>query len=154
MTTLDLVTEPRGQAYAGMLELASEACASFSLVWRDQLSFHASAQAIAADLAPFLVRQERTAEWPGTQLLGHLATVRHYRLEPESLRVLKTAEGLYAWHAPELPEDLALYTPDGMAWLTSIAHERDAWFLDAPELETLLRERLPRIHVVRSRRRG
>jgi hypothetical protein len=99
---------------------------SFSLVWRDQLPFGPSAQAIELELSPYLLREERTSEWPGTQLLRHEAIVRHYKLCKESIRVLLKSTRLYAWLSPDLPEDLTFYMPDGIPWLTSIAHENDA----------------------------
>lgn len=34
---------------------------------------------------------------------------------------------------PRLPEDLFLMRPDGRAWLTTIAHENDAFLDLAPE---------------------
>ena len=102
---------------------------------------------IQQSLASYLVREERTDEWPGTKLLGHLATVRHYRVESGSMHVLKRAGGLYAWLAPDYPEDLVFYTPDGAVWLGSIAHERDAWFVGGPGLEEQVRRRMPRLEV-------
>jgi hypothetical protein len=148
--TLVLVTEPVGQVYEQILRLAAEVCASFSLVWRDQLEFDASAQAVGLELSPFLMREERTSEWPGTQLLGHEAIVRHYKVCQGSMGVLLRATGLYAWLSPELPEDLTFYLPNGVPWLTSIAHENDARFTDLPEIESKLREQVPRVEIVRA----
>jgi hypothetical protein len=141
-STIYIVAEPRGAVYQELLNLAAEVCGSFSLVWRDQLQFDRSAQAIEDLLSPYLVREERTDEWPGTKLMGHLATVRHYRVAGEAMRVLDGAAGLYAWSAPERPEDLAFYTADGAVWLASIAHEKDAWFVGWPGVEAAVRSRI------------
>ncbi len=141
--TLDILEEPAGKIYEGLLRLAAEKCKSFSLVWRDQLVFQDSATDVAAALEPFLVHEDRTNEWPGTALVGHQATVRHYRMAGPAVSVLARAQRLYAWCSPALPEDLACYTSDGSVWLASISHEKDAWFEGGPELEAILRVRLP-----------
>ena len=149
--SLEITDEPAGREYRDLLHLAAEACGSFSLVWRDQLAFEPSAEEVARSLRPFLIREQRTDEWPGTKLLGHLATVRYYRLTPETLAVLERAARLYAWEAPALPEDLALYTHDNNVWLGSIAHERDAWLQGGSELEAAVHARLPGLALHRRR---
>jgi hypothetical protein len=51
------------------------------------------------------------------------------------------ADGLFDWVEPRLPEDPCLLREDGTAWLTTIAHERDAYFTLTPEeRDQLLRE--------------
>lgn len=45
-----------------------------------------------------------------------------------ALAVLKAAPGLYAWQAPDRPEDLAFYDAGGEVWLGSVAYERMAFF--------------------------
>ena len=124
---ITLVDEPAGQVYERLLDYALRARSQFSLVWREQLTFEKSAHAIAHRLGPDLVSEAKTDTWPGTQLLGHLATVRTYRLSANALAVLREAAGLYDWRAPSRPEDLAFYTSDGRPWLGSIAHERAAF---------------------------
>ena len=144
---LFIEAEPVGQVYRDLLALASEQCESFSLVWRDQLTFGSSAERLESDLKPFLLREERTSKWPGTELLGHMAMVRHYRLNNETLDHLLSAGSLFAWRAPSLPEDLALYKPDGKRWLGSIAHEGGAW-IEAGELSSsYIKGRVPGLMV-------
>jgi hypothetical protein len=126
----EIVAEPKGQTYIDLLEFAASACSSFSLVWRDQFKFEQTAYEIKRALQPFLISNERTDEWPGTTLIGHKALVRRYRVTEESVQQLRAAEGLYAWLHPNLPEDLAFYSSEDMAWLASISHEGQAWLLD------------------------
>jgi len=128
--TLDIVAEPRGQTYIDLLNFAASRCQSFSLVWRDQFHFEQSAYDIKHDLKPFLISNDRTNEWPGTTLIGHEAIVRKYRVANESIKLLQISAGLYGWHQPRLPEDLAFYDFDNRTWLASISHEGQAWFLD------------------------
>jgi hypothetical protein len=127
---LDLVTileEPRAETYVALLQFALRQNSLFSLVWRDQLDFAQSARGIADALRPALVSTRRTDQWPGTQLLGHFATVCVYRMSRAALGTLVSADGLYAWLAPKRPEDLAFYLSEDVPWLGSIAHERDAF---------------------------
>lgn len=126
-----IVDEPAGEVYKRLLDYALRTRSQFSLVWRDQLEFEESARAIARRLGPDLISEVRTDTWPGTQLLGHLATVRTYRLSANALTGLREARGLFDWQAPSHPEDLAFYTSDGRAWLGSIAHERAAFVYPA-----------------------
>jgi hypothetical protein len=138
LQTLDIITEPVGPTYRALLAFAERCSGSFSLVWRHQLSFAASAAVLEGVLRPFLIEETETSTWPGTRLIGHSATVRTYRLSPDSARALATADGLFAWQSPARPEDLAFYAPDGRCWLGSTAHERDAFVaLDEDDLAAL-----------------
>ena len=86
--TATIVDEPADEVYQGLLAFASRARSLFSLVWREQLKFEKSAHEIAGRLKPDLVSEARTDEWPGTQLVGHLAIVRTYRLSGNALALL------------------------------------------------------------------
>jgi hypothetical protein len=111
------------------------------------LTFDATAAAIEVDLRPFLVQEVETSEWPGTQLLGHSALIRTYRVSPKCTQVLAGAGGLYAWLSPQRPEDLAFYTADGHCWLGTVAHEKDAFVvLDSSALHAL-RKAVPGLRV-------
>ncbi len=54
---LTIVNEPTGVTYRSLLRLASDVCASFSLVWSDQLEFSSSAHEVAEALRPLLIRE-------------------------------------------------------------------------------------------------
>lgn len=148
--TFDIVTEPTGETYRALLAFAAEVSGSFSLVWRHQLSFDPSVAVLERVLRPFLIEETESSEWPGTRLIGHSATVRTYRLSPDSARALATAGGLFGWRSPARPEDLAFYAPDGRCWLGSIAHEGEAFVaLDANDLAAL-RAAVPELQLRRS----
>lgn len=127
-------SEPTGPTYRALLEFAQQSSTTLSLTWRKQLTFDATAHKIKSDLQPFLDRQDETDTWPGTTLVGHTAIVRFYRVCPDTLQILTAAERLYAWLAPDRPEDLAFYSPAGRWWLASIAHERQS-FVDADAVD-------------------
>lgn len=126
---VDILQEPRGETYASLLRFAPSRAALVSLVWREGVAFGPGAQAVTDELRPELLHEQRTNAWPGTQLLGGLGIVRFYRMSAISSSTLASAGSLYAWLAPDRPEDLAFYVEVDRPWLGSIAHERDA-FLD------------------------
>ncbi len=127
---LRIAEEPRGETYLALLRFAAAHCESFSLVWRNQITFHHAALQIAAILEPYLQKAITTDEWPGTKLLGHTAVVRHYRITARSMDVLKAVPGLYSWLWRDYPEDIAFYSSGCKLWMGTISHENEAWFAD------------------------
>jgi hypothetical protein len=122
-----LRSEPRGETYRALLRFALKHCASFSLVWRDEMWNDAAAR-IEAELRPFLIREEHTNSWLGTVVYAPpCAMVRFYRLTPESCAILARAPSLYSWIHPDLPEDLTIFEAEGHPWLCSISHEEDGY---------------------------
>ena len=150
LPTLDLLTEPRGADYRALLQFLAARATSFSLVWRSDGAYGPSADVVRGRLAADLVRTEGTSAWPGTQYLGGLATVRHYRNTAAAIAVLSEAGMLYAWRSPELPEDLAFYNAAGHVLFASIAHEGDSWFDLAEVSEAEVREALPGLRLRRN----
>ena len=110
-------------------ELMAKALAefdSFSLVWRDEFEFDEKCALIEKSLAPFLIEEQRTDEWPGTKIFDALATVRHYKVVADSIEIISKADSFKTWMAPSYPEDLAFYKGKKSAY-SSIAHENDEW---------------------------
>ena len=97
----------------------------FGLVWRST----PKASAISSGLAPLEFERRRTDRWPGTQLIGHQATVVRYRASPEALPHLLSVNSLYDWFGSDLPEDLFFGSNSWQLALVSVAHEREAWLL-------------------------
>ena len=112
--------------YESLLEMGLEKSDSFSLVWRDELEYNDHCKSIENMLLPFLVKEERLDEWPGTKLFGSLATVRRYSVSSESIEILKKANSFSDWQSPNYPEDLAFYKGGEVVYL-SIAHENEEW---------------------------
>jgi len=127
----EITHEPKGKCYKALLDFASERCSQFSLVWRDQLDFEITATEIKQPLRHFMVSQKRTSIWPGTKIIKSKATVIHYRITKETMRILQQVDSLYSWLSPKLPEDLALYADEGRCWLATVTHEAGAWIVDA-----------------------
>jgi len=67
--------------------------------------------------------------------MGNTAMI--YTLLPNATAwsvIAASAQGLYDWQHPRLPEDLCFLRRDGSPWLGTVAHERDA-FLDVDDSE-------------------
>jgi hypothetical protein len=134
----NFLSEPADDVYRTLLAFAEAHSERFSLTWQRQLAFDAAAASIEVALKPFLIEEVETLTWPGTELLGPTAVVRTYRVVSRSMEVLAGAGRLYAWQAPQRPEDLAFYAADGRCWLGSTAHERDGFVvLDSGALTAL-----------------
>ncbi|MGI8732195.1 MAG: hypothetical protein ACR2LM_02705 [Pyrinomonadaceae bacterium] len=143
----DIVSEPKAQTYIDLLNFAALRCESFSLVWRDQLRHENSALEIKHVLKLFILSNVRTDEWPGTKLIGHEAIVRRYRVADESVKLLQPAGSLYSWLEPHLLEDLVFYSSGDAAWLVSISHEHQAWFLDGSLMKAEIYAYVPNIQI-------
>jgi hypothetical protein len=98
-------------------------------VWRDQFRFSEQAERTELALDPWLLSSTRASQWPGTELIGHKATVRFFRFDAGLVEVLNQAPGLFSWIKPNRPEDLAVYLENGKVLLASVAHER-RWWID------------------------
>ena len=118
-----------GDAYRLLLQSALAAAATFSLVWRDQLQFAATAAAVREALHPLQVRHVRRDRWPGTVLVGHYASVITYRASPAALATLLEPGSLFAWRAPAYPEDLSFSSDRNRVCFATISHEATAWIL-------------------------
>ncbi|MDA1324473.1 MAG: hypothetical protein O3C34_06990 [Proteobacteria bacterium] len=150
----DLIEEPRGKIYQALLMYAQKKCPYFLLVEPPGAGVDSEGTAVLLSLVQFLVEEKATKEWPGTIHLGNReATAFTFNFTPESLGLLLDAtNGLYEWRLPSRPENLSLLRPDRSPWLTSIAHETDAYFKisekekselvsEIPDLDGLLAKR-------------
>ena len=145
--------QPVDQVYHELIQYGQKVCDTALVVVRPSLGLEPSAVALLDHLEQFLMKKQEQAEWPGTELFGReKATVYYFHLKPECAKLLVGAvDGLYKWLQPERPEDLCLLRSDGTAWLTCIAHEKDAYFeLTTEELETLLKA-VPGIDLLRQK---
>jgi len=142
-----IISEPSGSIYLALLRFAEHSESLFSLAWRHQLHFADSASAIEVALRPFLQNETETSEWPGTKLSGSLAIIRTYYARAGATDLLASAGQLYAWQAPNRPEDLTFYTADGRCWLASISHERDAFLMQGVIDLRALTDAVPDLHL-------
>lgn len=141
--TYDLLEEPKGEVYRGLIRASQSYGDRFLLVVNSSLGPDALARSFVDELEPYVLDQSQETEWPGTKLLGNdTALVSSFSLVPETVEILaKTVEGLFDWIEPGLPEDLCILRTDGRPWLVTISHEHDGYFeLSGEEEETLTSE--------------
>ena len=141
MNVHSLKRDVAGRRYRELLKVLLRTQESFSLTWRDQLSFESSAHEIGTTLQAVEVRRKHTAHWPGTRLVGSKAVVVTYQATGEALETLAIPGSLYSWRSPRFPEDLAFYASPRACSFASVAHEREAWVLHrslAKELSQLI----------------
>jgi hypothetical protein len=134
-----LAVEPRGVAYRELCTFAEQSGLDVLLVVRDRLVLSPRGHDVLASLERCATSDRRQSEWPGTRLFGHTARVVVVRPDAEPWVVVRgSAEGLFDWQAPDLPEDLCMLRRDGTTFLGNIAHERDAFVeLDDDERDAL-----------------
>lgn len=144
---IDILREPRGTEYRALLSLVASKATSFSLVWQHQFEFAPAAEILRERLSPYLLRTEDVSEWPGTKLFTTMAMIRFYATAGPAMSILAEAGSLYAWEAPERPEDLAFYGPGDEVLFGSIAHEADSWFEEGAFTAEEVRAAVPAIEI-------
>jgi hypothetical protein len=145
---IDITEEPHGDVYRMLVDIASRRCAYFHLVMRPSLPVDESARAMLKKLQPWLEEERQVSQWPGTVLHGHTATLYLFRLDRQVSKILQdSAEGLYDWIAPRLPEDLCFLRQDRSEWLITIAHEKDAYLHVDPVEEREIRSCVPNLRL-------
>jgi len=142
----DVIREPRGAVFRGLLQALSPAATELLLVLRDGVGLSDAGRDLLSELQPYLVGRDRRSSWPGTALLSGQATVLRFIPTAPCLDALVAAsDRLFGWQQPALPEDLALVRGDETAALASISHENDAYLeLEQEEYASLIRS-LPEI---------
>lgn len=144
---MHLIGEPKDETYTRLLRFARRYCPEFSLIWREDVGQNEIAAALRSELEGSLIDQRVTHEWPGTKMLAGQALLLRYEFSERALEVLATARKLFAWKAPDRPEDPAFYDEQGQVWLGVVAHERIAFFgPGAPQREVIL-SNVPRLKV-------
>jgi hypothetical protein len=125
--TYDLLDEPTGPDYAGLLECALVQCTTAVLTVPSS-EMDPEGQATVESLARFQQAKMITAA-------GSLV---RYALSRESVTVLQEATaGLDGWQHPGLPDNLCLYRGDGSPWLVSSAGAHIG-YLEVSPFEKLL----------------
>jgi hypothetical protein len=125
----DLLIEPAGTLYHGLIDFALSCCPLALLVVRPEMELADGGRRVLASLDPFLESRVKSSRWPGTELFDGEAELFYFRLEPGSAELLKAAtDRLYGWCQPDLPEDLCFLHADREPWLATISHENDGFF--------------------------
>jgi hypothetical protein len=128
LATYTCLAEPRGKPLRDLITASLLFSDRMGFVVRDTMPTSARLHALLRQLEADLDAAGKRNEWPGTRLLGGLATVYEYRWNDKTAALIaNAATGLYSWVQPHLPEDVHLYRRASREpWLLSIAHERYA----------------------------
>lgn len=138
----NILKEPTGQNYYDLLDYALGKYPFFLLITEKiTKQLNPRGKKVLSELTPFIFRIQLKSEWPGTIIYGGEAMVYTYHFTPESAAILKeSANRLYQWQIPELPDDLCLLRVDETPWLVNIAHESDSFFnMNTEEMRSFLK---------------
>jgi len=131
LTEFRIKSEPRGPAFEALLNYCTDVGLSGSLVDRFPSSRKGrdARERFLQLIRPQLMGIEAVTGWPGTSEQGATPLMR-FSLDKMLVSSLsELAKGLYQFHSPNLPEDLAVYRADGSVLLGSVAHEHLGWML-------------------------
>jgi hypothetical protein len=143
-----VVSELAGQVYQKLLTFALGHIVEMSFVISPLLQKRELIDEIGPEgrdvlnsLQPYLSNFRLVSEWPGTMRGEANVGLYRYKYCQEVLNVMvEAAESLYGWRQPSLPEDVCLYTANGV-WLGSVSHEHDCFVrLTEQEKRDLLNE--------------
>lgn len=139
--------EPSGRLYRSLLDCGLGFCAKALLVVRADLGLSPGADQLLSNLCKQDCEVREDSKWPGTVLFDETALVYEMPYGVDVANVLAMAvDAIFEWQQPKRPEDLCLLRADGSAWLTSIAHERDAFLTLRDEEVPLVKRDCPQLH--------
>lgn len=109
---------PKDQLYSELIDLAFEICDEFHLVLRKDMGSLKSFDPLLKKLESSLKVMKEQSEWAST-ILGdnQKAKVYYYYTDENAKNILKeSANSLYAWEQPHLPEDLSFSKMERSGW--------------------------------------
>ncbi|MEC3608532.1 stage III sporulation protein AH [Bacillus glycinifermentans] len=132
---------PKGHLYSKLVDLAFEICDEFHLVLRKDMGSLKSFDPLLKKLESSLKEMKEQSEWASTILGGNqTAKVYYYYTDENAKNILKeSANSLYDWEQPHLPEDLSFFK-DGKEWLITCSHEEESYIdtEDDKEIQKIL----------------
>lgn len=137
-----LLSEPKGENYKSLIQIAFDACDIFLFIKHSQLSYNQSFDKVVKELESDFICCKEQNEWPGT-ISVPTATVYYFHTSEKSKEILKDiTDSLFNWRAPNLPDDLCFLKGE-KHWLVNTSHERICDILTESESEL---EQLKRIN--------
>lgn len=136
---IEIYDNPKDEAYKSLIDYAAKKCTKFVLVEVKHISSSNNVKKVLNALEPYLINKIKSERWPGTISGSNNNLVYTYEFNEKSAKVLKeSANSLFSWVQPNLPEDLSFITEDGKEWLINTAHENMAGLeIDEEEAELL-----------------
>ncbi len=139
-----MIENPTGDVYLALIKALCKNSDRFCFVTRKELDYD---QLTIQLFQPHKIREYKSKQWSGTVTRGPSATIHEYKINKETTRLLlQSANSLYEWVSPKLPEDLAFYQKD-FNWFYSTTHEELADFRICSEQQVKLMEQIPGLKV-------
>lgn len=154
LAVYDIVSPVVGEDYRELLRAVAPAAKVFGLMDHAGTGLHETGPEVMRRLGEHLFDADEVRAWPGSLMYGEGTLDRYlFRLDDVSLEVLtSSADNLFDWVWPRLPEDLHFLRADGSTVLGMVAQEDDAWLeLSGLEYEAVF-GRLPAGTRLRRRR--
>lgn len=124
---IEIYDNPKDEVYRALIDYAVKKCTKFVLVEVKQISSSNNVKKVLNALEPYLINKIKSDRWPGTISGSDNNLVYTYEFNERSAKILKeSANSLFSWVQPNLPEDLSFITEDGKEWLVNTAHEKMA----------------------------
>lgn len=116
-------SNPTGQVYLDLLDLAFEVCDEFMFIVRCTPSpINQNALKLIKELEPYLKWLSKENGWIGT-LCSDYAMVHYYYTNDATKEIIKRySSSLHEWRHPNLSEDLS-FVKDNNTWLSNTSHE-------------------------------
>lgn len=101
-----LVSNPLNSAYKDLMDLAFDLCDEFILVVRKDGGLYLSENGmnVLNLISHSLIGVEEDCIWLGTEIIGAVASVYHYKTNELTKKIIKeSANSLHDWVQPNLP---------------------------------------------------
>ncbi|WP_153721100.1 hypothetical protein [Sporosarcina cascadiensis] len=116
---------PTGVVYENLMKVLCVHSDEFYFITRNELTYDWS---LLDYFAPYIKSNYKTKTFAQTITKGPAATVYVIESTPDTLKLLiKSANSLYDWVAPQLPEDL-IFFENNVEWFSCTIHEEQATF--------------------------
>ncbi|UNK17825.1 hypothetical protein MNQ98_25880 [Paenibacillus sp. N3/727] len=140
---LPLYCDVRGEAYRRLIDYAVERSRFF--VFANRYGMSESEEKVLYALKPFFIEKRHMGElYPDNAIAYSKGTYYIYKCCPEAGEILKeTADSLFTWQHPNLPEDLCFWDERENDYLYVVAHEEMAGMNLDEEEAAALAESIP-----------
>ncbi|GIO27351.1 hypothetical protein [Ornithinibacillus bavariensis] len=116
----EIVENPTGETYQQLMKVLCDHSDKFYFVTRKELKYN---PVILEKFQPYILETYKTKKWANTITKGPKATVYVMESNRDTCSLLQqSANTLYDWVAPNLPEDLTFLKND-FAWFSCTTHE-------------------------------
>ncbi len=138
---LKFCCNPSGSAYSQLIELMFSLSDCFILAERLDVNKDNKLIDTLQALKKFELSTKYQRSWAGTKTLGFPAKIHYYKVCDETKEVLiNTANSLYEWVQPLLPEDLSFISENRYIMITT-SHEKSGGIV-VPNSEVLEKAKL------------